>query len=74
MVVGRATYEVAEDGWTMTATVCGLDATGNSFDQVIVFDRENPSISSEPSRSSSHHRRQPGNDDAVIARRDPDET
>jgi hypothetical protein len=42
VVVGRATYEVSENGWTMTATVCGLDATGKSFDQVIVFGREEP--------------------------------
>ena len=39
-VVGRAVYEVAGDGRSMTATVSGLDASGKSFDQVIVFDRE----------------------------------
>lgn len=39
-VVGRAVYEVSEDGGTMTATVSGVDAAGKSFDQVIVFDRD----------------------------------
>jgi hypothetical protein len=38
--VGRARYEVSEDGRTMTATVSGIDANGKTFDQVIVFDRE----------------------------------
>ena len=42
-VIGRAAYEVSEDGRTMTATASGLDATGTSFEQVIVFDREQPS-------------------------------
>jgi hypothetical protein len=41
-VVGRAAYAVSEDGQRMTATVSGLDAAGKSFDQVIVFDREEP--------------------------------
>jgi len=39
-VIGRSTYEVSEDGRTMTATVSGVDAGGKPFDQVIVFDRE----------------------------------
>jgi hypothetical protein len=39
-VVGHATYEVHEDSGTMTATVSGLDASGKSFSQVVVFDRE----------------------------------
>jgi hypothetical protein len=39
-VVGQAAYEVSEDGSTMTATVSGVDAKGISFEQVIVFDRE----------------------------------
>lgn len=38
--VGRATYEVSEDGRTMTATVSSIDANGRTFDQVIVFGRE----------------------------------
>ncbi len=42
-VMGRAKYEVSDDGTTMTATVSGVDATGKSFEQVIVFDREEPS-------------------------------
>jgi hypothetical protein len=36
--VGRARYEVSEDGRTMTATVSGIDGNGKAFDQVIVFD------------------------------------
>ena len=39
-VVGRAMYSVSDDGRSMTATVTGLDASGKTFDQVIVFDRE----------------------------------
>ncbi len=39
-VMGRAAYEVSEDGRMMTATVSGLDGKGQSFEQVIVFDRE----------------------------------
>jgi hypothetical protein len=37
--VGRATYAVSDDGKTLTATVAGTDASGKSFEQVIVFDR-----------------------------------
>lgn len=39
VVLGRGTYEVDEDGRTLTATVAGIDAAGKPFDQVIVFDR-----------------------------------
>ena len=39
VALGRGTYEVAEDGRTLTATVGGIDASGKAFDQVIVFDR-----------------------------------
>lgn len=42
VVIGRATYEVSEDGQMLTATVSGVDASGKGFDQVIVFDREDP--------------------------------
>ena len=38
--VGKGTYEVSEDGRTLTATVAGTDAAGLPFEQVIVFDRE----------------------------------
>jgi hypothetical protein len=37
--VGRASYEVSDDGGTLTATTAGTDASGRSFEQVIVFDR-----------------------------------
>jgi hypothetical protein len=39
-LVGSATYEVSDDGKTLTATVGGIDAAGKAFDQVIVFDQE----------------------------------
>ena len=39
-VAGKGTYEVSEDGRTLTATVAGTDAAGKAFEQVIVFDRE----------------------------------
>jgi hypothetical protein len=42
-VIGRAAYEVSEDGRKMTATVSGVDSKGTSFEQVIVFDRDQPS-------------------------------
>jgi hypothetical protein len=42
VVIGRATYEVSEDSRMLTATVSGVDASGKVFDQVIVFDREEP--------------------------------
>ena len=38
-ILGRGTYEVSDDGQTMTATVSGIDAAGKPFEQVIVFDR-----------------------------------
>lgn len=38
--LGRGTYEVSDDGRTMTATMSGIDAAGRPFDQVIAFDRE----------------------------------
>lgn len=37
--LGRASYEVSEDGATLTATTAGIDASGRTFDQVVVFDR-----------------------------------
>ena len=37
--MGRGSYEVSEDGTTMTATVRGIDGSGTAFEQVIVFDR-----------------------------------
>ena len=40
--IGRSTYEVADDGQTMTATVSGIDGSGRLIEQVIVFDRESP--------------------------------
>jgi hypothetical protein len=39
-VMGRAAYEVSEDGKTLTATVSGRDGTGTPFEQRVVFDRE----------------------------------
>jgi hypothetical protein len=38
-VVGGGTYEVSSGGDTLTATVSGIDASGQPFAQVIVFDR-----------------------------------
>src|SRR3954454_8514742 len=38
-VIGGGSYDVSEDGAVMTATVRGVDANGQAFDQVIVFDR-----------------------------------
>ena len=38
-VLGRGSYEVSSDGSVLTATVSGIDASGASFEQVIVFDR-----------------------------------
>ncbi|HZS03266.1 MAG TPA: hypothetical protein VFD58_00195 [Blastocatellia bacterium] len=40
VVAGRGTYEVSEDGKTLTARIKGADAGGAEFEQVIVFDRE----------------------------------
>ena len=39
IVLGRGSYDVSEDGQTMTATVNGIDGAGKPFEQVIVFDR-----------------------------------
>jgi len=39
-VLGHATYEVSSDGSLLTATVSGIDASGTSIEQVIVFDRQ----------------------------------
>jgi len=38
-MVGHGSYDVSEDGHTMTATVAGIDRSGKAFQQVIVFDR-----------------------------------
>ena len=38
-VLGRGSYEVSTDGSVLTATMSGIDASGASFEQVIVFDR-----------------------------------
>jgi len=38
--IGRSSYEVSDDGRTLTATMSGIDASGKAFDQVIVFDRK----------------------------------
>jgi hypothetical protein len=37
--MGQGSYDVSEDGNTMTATVSGVDGSGKAFEQVIVFDR-----------------------------------
>ena len=39
-VLGQSTYEVSSDGNTLTAKIKGIDASGSTFEQVIVFDRE----------------------------------
>ena len=38
--IGQGTYEVSQDGRTLTARVAGVDAQGAAFEQEIVFDRE----------------------------------
>jgi hypothetical protein len=38
--VGHASYEVSEDGKTLTAKISGSDASGAEFEQIIVCDRE----------------------------------
>lgn len=38
-VVGEGTYEVSNDGKTLTATIAGTDGAGARFEQVVVFDR-----------------------------------
>ena len=44
--------EVGEDGQTMTATVAGIDGSGQPFEQVIVFDRwqKNDDLTQRPQR------------------------
>jgi len=39
-VVGQSTYEVSSDGKTLTAKIKGIDESGATFEQVIVFDRQ----------------------------------
>jgi hypothetical protein len=39
-VVGHSSYEVSEDGKTLTAKISGSDASGAEFEQIIVCDRE----------------------------------
>jgi len=39
-VVGRGSYEVSEDGKTLTAKISGSDASGAEFEQIIVCDRQ----------------------------------
>lgn len=39
-VIGHSTYEVSEDGKTLTAKLQGRDASGAEFEQTIVFDRD----------------------------------
>jgi hypothetical protein len=39
-VVGHGSYEVSEDGKTLTAKISGSDASGAEFEQIIVCDRE----------------------------------
>ena len=39
-VVGHGTYEISDDGQTLTATVAGIDASGKDFEQIIVWARE----------------------------------
>lgn len=39
-VIGQSTFEVSNDGKTLTATVKGVDGSGESFEQIIVCDRE----------------------------------
>lgn len=40
VVIGHSAYEVSADGSTLTASVNGIHASGRSFEQVIVFDRD----------------------------------
>ena len=39
-VVGHTSYEVSDDGKTLTAKISGSDASGTAFEQIIVCDRE----------------------------------
>ncbi|OFV90866.1 MAG: hypothetical protein A3G76_05020 [Acidobacteria bacterium RIFCSPLOWO2_12_FULL_65_11] len=50
-VMSRSTYDVSDDGRTMTATVSGIDAHGRLFHQVLVFDR----TERRPMKSNGSH-------------------
>jgi hypothetical protein len=39
-VVGHSSYEVSDDGKTLTARISGSDASGAEFEQIIVCERE----------------------------------
>jgi len=39
-VVGQGTYEVSSDGKTLTARIKGIDASGGSFEQLVVLERQ----------------------------------
>lgn len=39
-VIGHSSYEVSDDGKTLTAKISGSDASGTEFEQIIVCDRE----------------------------------
>ncbi len=39
-VVGHSSYEISEDGKTLTAKISGSDASGAQFEQIIVCDRQ----------------------------------
>ena len=39
-VVGHSSYEVSDDGKTLTAKLSGSDSSGAEFEQIIVCDRE----------------------------------
>jgi hypothetical protein len=58
-VMSRHTYDVSDDGRTMTATVSGLDANGRLFHQVTLFDRRERRAGMEPSRDLSAGASQP---------------
>jgi hypothetical protein len=42
--MGHGSYDVSDDGSTLTATVRGIDGSGKAFEQVIVFDRAQPAV------------------------------
>jgi hypothetical protein len=39
-LIGRSTYEISSDGNTLIAKITGIDSSGSTFEQVIVFDRQ----------------------------------
>jgi len=39
-VAGHSSYEVSDDGKTLTAKISGSDSSGAEFEQIIVCDRE----------------------------------